>query len=360
MSLIFTACFIYFIFLAVVFAGIRRYRQKPESPDKSALPSVSIVIAAHDEAAHLAELIPGLSGICYPNELLQIIVVDDRSADDTAVILKELRQKHTFEHLHIEDVSPRYSPKKFALAKGIQAAKHEVILVTDADCRPGSKWVDQVSAVFHVDCVAVIGFSPVISRSESLSKILAIDSLAVATLGLAGAGWRKPFLTTGRNFAYRKSAFAQAGGFTGFEHELSGDDDLLLQRLAPLGEVEFALSASAHVVSLGGPENMRAWLRQKRRHISASKKYPLSVQLSYLIFHLCNAIIWLSPFWLGMIGLLLLAAKIGADFLILRSTAARLSWQPRWRYLPRWELLYVIMHTFAGPSAFLGKIRWKT
>lgn len=342
-----------------MFAGLRRYRWKHDDSDQKALPAVSIIVAAHNEAAHLAELIPCLTDICYPKDLLQIIVVDDRSSDDTAIVLNELRRQHTFEHLRIENVSPRYSPKKFALAAGIQAAHHELILVTDADCRPGSKWVRQIVSSFHSDCVAVIGFSPVISRREHLSNILSIDSLAVAALSLAGAGWRKPFLTTGRNFAYRKSAFENAGGFTGFENEISGDDDLLLQRIAPLGKVEFALNASAHVVSLGGPESIRAWLRQKRRHISASRKYATGVQLRYLIFHLSNAVIWLAPFWLGMKGLLLLSAKMAADFWILHHTATQLSWQPRWIFLIGWEFMYVIIHTFVGAFAFVGKIRWK-
>lgn len=359
MNAFLTVCFIYFIFLVLVFAGVKRYQPKRKNLDAKALPSVSIIVAARNESAHLAELIPGLAANCYPNTLLQIIIVDDRSTDNSAIVLKDLRRQHTFEHLRIDAVSPRYSPKKFAVLTGVQAAKHEIILLTDADCRPGSEWVAQIASSFHSDCVAVIGFSPVISRRAHLSEILAIDSLAVAALGLAGAGWRKPFLTTGRNFAYRKSAFAHAGGFAGFEHETSGDDDLLLQRLAPMGEVEFALNASAHVTSVGGPESLRAWLRQKRRHISASKKYAPGVQLGYLIFHLCNAIIWLAPFWVGRKGLLLLAAKIVGDFIILRYTAVRLSWQPRWRYLPGWELLYMLIHTFAAPFAFFGKIRWK-
>lgn len=359
MDISFAACFIYFIYLAVAFGGVRRYRPKRGNSDEASLPAVSVVVAAHNESSHLAELIQCLDRLCYPRNLLQIIIVDDRSTDETRALIERLCKKYTFEYLRIENVSSRYSPKKFALTAGIQAAQNELILVTDADCRPGPKWVRQIVSAFHPACVAVTGFSPVKCCHARLTELLSIDSLANAALSLSGVGWRKPFLTTGRNFAYRKTAFENAGGFAGFEREISGDDDLLLQRLVPYGEVEFVLDAEAHVPSLGGPETVRAWLRQKRRHISASKKYAHGVQLGYLVFHSCNVVLWLSPFWLGQRGLLLLTGKFVADFLFLRYTAARLSWQPRWIFLAGWELMYVIIHTFVGAFAFIGKIRWK-
>lgn len=339
--------------------GIWRYRGPAGEHDQLEWPPVTIIVAARNEAAHLADLNSCLQRQSYPNDLLQIVIIDDRSEDATPNLLAELQRHSKFEALRLENVPKRYSSKKHAITNGLVAAKHEIILLTDADCRPSPDWVRLVVSCFQPDTVAVVGFSPVISSNPAMSGLLQLDSLAVAAACLAGVGWRKPFLATGRNLAYRKSAFAAAGGFAGFAHQISGDDDVLIQRLARQGPVEFALPPASQVLSLGGPRSLCAWIEQKRRHISAARSYLPAAQLGYLIFHMCNAALWLAPFLAGWVGLLLLALKATADFLVLRSAAARLAYRPRWVFLGGWEITHLILHLLAGAVAFVGKPRWK-
>ena len=83
-----------FLLLAYTYLGyalwLWLYQQWCFRPvDKRAItPSVSIVIAAHNEAAVLPRKLNNLSQLEYPQELLEIIVVSDGSTDDTDQILK--------------------------------------------------------------------------------------------------------------------------------------------------------------------------------------------------------------------------------------------------------------------------------
>ncbi|MDZ7266299.1 MAG: glycosyltransferase [candidate division KSB1 bacterium] len=355
-----SACFI--IYLALVgwlMRGIWRYRVSVKDCSLPEWPPVTIIVAARNEAAQLADLNSCLQRQSYPNDRLQIIIVDDRSEDDTPDILAELQKHNRFEALRLENVPERYSPKKYALNHGLAAAQHDIILLTDADCRPGPEWVKLVVSCFQPGTVAVVGFSPVMSCHATLNGLLLLDSLAVAAASLAGVGWRKPFLATGRNLAYRKSAFMAAGGFAGFARQVSGDDDVLIQRLARVGRVEYALPPPSHVWSVGGPASLRAWLRQKRRHLSAARSYVPAVQLGYLVFHACNVALWLAPLLVGWRGLLLLVLKCVADFWVLRGAAVRLTWRPPWVFFWGWEIVHLLLHLLAGAATFVGKPRWK-
>ena len=353
---------VYVAFLAWALAGIKQYKPVPHAgANGSSRPlAVSVVVAVHNEDSNIGELLKCLHRQALPDHKLQTLVVDDRSTDSTPEILSRWQESHEIEILRISSVPKRYSSKKLALEAGIEAARNRIIVTTDADCRPGEKWLSALSNCFHSNCIAVVGFSPVISRNKWLSALMTIDSITVAAHSLAGIGWGRPFLATGRNWAYRKSAFELAGGFSGHRHRLSGDDDLLLQRMAKaaLGKVEFSLDPESHVVSFG-PDSLRDWLLQKRRHLSAGRSYALGLQFGYSLFHLCNAVIWLAPIIWGLPAALYLLAKLAGDLIVLQCTCKRLSFRMPWPAFLSWELAHLFMHALIGPFAFVGRIRWK-
>ena len=97
---------------------------------------VSVIICARDEAANLAKNLPGSLVQQYPTSH-EIIVVDDNSFDDSKYLLEEFRK--TFKQLHVIELKQEAKMipgKKFPLSIGIKTAKHEIVLLTDADCVP--------------------------------------------------------------------------------------------------------------------------------------------------------------------------------------------------------------------------------
>ena len=122
---------------------------------------VSIVVAARNEEENIAVCIYALVSQDYPQDLLEIIVVDDRSEDTTGAILKEAAANNpAVSVISIEETPDDCAPKKYALTRGIEKASGEIICTTDADCVPPQEWVSEMVSRFTEDVGFVAGFSP--------------------------------------------------------------------------------------------------------------------------------------------------------------------------------------------------------
>ena len=125
-----------------------------DSPD-----GVSVIVCARNEEANLMELIP----IIMEQEFqkFQLIVVNDSSWDDTADILKALQISYPSMHIiEINEDKQIMQGKKFALTLGIKAAMYEVVLLTDADCRPtSSNWITEMTRGVGERKEITLGFS---------------------------------------------------------------------------------------------------------------------------------------------------------------------------------------------------------
>ena len=131
------AIVVYCCFTVVLVRGISRL--KPGSNSENT--SITIVVAAHNEAENINSCLKSLLRQSYPKALTEIIVVNDRSDDQTVERINHLKKYNTIlKSIDIYSVPKNISPKKFALDAGIQQAKDEVILTTDADCRPPENW----------------------------------------------------------------------------------------------------------------------------------------------------------------------------------------------------------------------------
>jgi hypothetical protein len=141
---------------------------------------------------------------------------------------------------------------------------------------------------------------------------------------------------------------------------------LLLQKISkiPGYRVAAVFSPESQVPSRGA-ENLRAFIRQKRRHISAGKAYSRQQQIGYALYHLSNTILWLCPLFLGLPGMALLLLKFGFDGLLFHQAMKRLRIAicdlplARSAFLP-WQFLFWLMHTIVGPTAFVGRVRWRS
>ena len=106
-------------------------------PDPS--PKVSIVVPAKDEEANIAACIETLLAQDYPD--LEIIIVDDRSTDRTAGIVRDIAAAEPRVRLvQVAELPPGWFGKPHAMSAGARDATGEWLWFVDADCRqaPGS------------------------------------------------------------------------------------------------------------------------------------------------------------------------------------------------------------------------------
>jgi len=193
-------------------------------------PFVSIVIPVRNEKDHIENILQDVTHQTYPVDSYEIIIVDDESSDITPNLVQAFSQCYpNVKLVSSQKGSPHLKNKKRALDVGIRVSKGEIVLVTDADCRVTSRWVETMISYFAPEVGLVIGYSQVNSNERLNQQIEALDFLMLSAAARSTAQFGVPFACTGQNLAYRRAGFDEVDGFSTFADALGGDDNFLLQ-----------------------------------------------------------------------------------------------------------------------------------
>jgi glycosyltransferase involved in cell wall biosynthesis len=288
----FAAVALQILFLLVFNIALRKHKPFAGSVPGSSVP-VSIVICAHDEEKNLRELIPLLAEQQYDD--FEIIVINDRSNDGTYdYLLQAGRQDSRIRMVNVEQIPPHVNSKKYCLTLGIKAAKHDWLLLTDADCRPGSnQWIWTMSSAFQENTEFVLGVSPYQKDKGFLNLFIRFESLLTALQYTSFALLKSPYMGVGRNLAYRKSFFLSEKGFNQFMKVTGGDDDLYVNQHATAQNTALVLGKDASILTY--PEKTwGAFLKQKKRHLSVGKYYKFGHRFWLGLFIASWLVTWLT------------------------------------------------------------------
>ena len=116
---------------------------------------VSVIVPVYNRAAMIADTLASLMAQDYPHDLLEIIIVDDASTDETPTVVQAARERSVFSIvscLHAERRGPAA-----ARNTGIARAKGEILGFTDSDCRPSPRWVSCAVSSFRPEVGLVSG-----------------------------------------------------------------------------------------------------------------------------------------------------------------------------------------------------------
>jgi cellulose synthase/poly-beta-1,6-N-acetylglucosamine synthase-like glycosyltransferase len=286
---------------------------KKPSENKGSRQPVTVIICARNESDNLEAFLPSILEQDYPE--YEVIVVNDCSEDNSYIILGNFLSKYP--HLKVSTVNkdPKFTHnKKFAQFIGIKAAKNDLLIFTDADCKPESdKWLEGMSSHFDEKTDFVLGYGGYLKDKGFLNKYIRYDTLTIAMqyLGMAIRGI--PYMGVGRNLAYRRSVFFNNKGFGLHNHVVSGDDDLLVNSLATGKNTVVEFSPETHTRSLPCNE-LSEWVLQKKRHLTTAPYYkfrdkfllilePLSRVLFYSSFIVLLSWLFLWPWVIAAFGI---------------------------------------------------------
>ena len=234
---------------------------------------VSVIVCARDEDENLARNLPGVLVQNYTSTY-EVVAVNDNSVDDSKYILQEL--KKTFKSLNVVELTQEaklISGKKYPLSIGIREAKHEVLLLTDADCVPSSEhWVQRIQDGYDKDIEIVLAYGAYHKRKGVLNKLIRFETFHTALQYLSYALAGVPYMGVGRNLSYKKSLFLRSKGFSSINHIPSGDDDLFINKVANRNNTAVVIDPDAVTRSIPRT-TWKGWLRQKSRHYSTAKFY---------------------------------------------------------------------------------------
>jgi hypothetical protein len=194
------------------------------------------------------------------------------------------------------------SSKKMALTVGIKAAKHELLVFTDADCKPVSRdWLNCLIRNFDDKTNFVLGYGAYEQKKGILGHLISYDTFTIALQYLGFAKRGHPYMGVGRNLAYRKELFFKNKGFASILHLQSGDDDLFVNKVAT-GQ-NTAIVCSPESITWSPPKTTwYEWLHQKRRHLSVSNHYKTGSKMRLTIEPLSRALFYLLLIAIALMG----------------------------------------------------------
>ena len=302
----------------------------------------------------------------YPE--YEIIVVNDRSDDDTEFYLYELEKQFAgcFRVVTIKKTPDYLNPKKYAVALGIRAAKYEHLLFIDADCRPCSvHWIEKMQSGYQSGAEVVLGYSPYAQLKGFLNHLIRYETLLTGIQYLSLANLGKPYMGVGRNLSYTKSCFFKNKGFASHIKTMGGDDDLFVRDAANNSKVSIVIDKEAQTLSIP-KKTFWEWIVQKRRHMSVGGRYKAADRrrigafiASNVFFYVLIVILLVLNSHLAILGALV-GIRYLAVFPVYVSAARRLDETVSLPLLPVLDVVYFINYIFLGVSVLMYKrFRWK-
>jgi len=150
------ACFVFVVYTYVgypallwLLAKLKRRRQEPADSEVD-LPSVTVVIAAHNEENNIAGRLENVLGSDYPPDKLNVVVACDGCTDNTAALASR------YERVQVLEISP-HRGKAAALNEAVRRATGEVIVFTDARQRFARDAIRQLVAGLRYKGVGALG-----------------------------------------------------------------------------------------------------------------------------------------------------------------------------------------------------------
>jgi glycosyltransferase involved in cell wall biosynthesis len=274
-NIIFLAfCIITFIQLFYyLFFFLRLAIHKSKAKNVSQTHPVSVIVCARDEAANLVRNLPGALVQKYPTTH-EVIVVNDNSLDESKYILEEYQR--SFKQLQLVELKQeaRFIPgKKFPLSVGIKTAKHEIVLLTDADCVPASEfWIEKMQEGFDGGIEIVLGYGAMHKKKGFFNKMVRWETFHTALQYLSYAKAGMAYMGVGRNLSYKKTVFFRHKGFSAHNHVPGGDDDLFINNAATKKNTAIVIDKDSFTLSEPA-KAWKQWIAQKKRHYTTSKYY---------------------------------------------------------------------------------------
>jgi glycosyltransferase involved in cell wall biosynthesis len=347
------------------FSGERKSVTNFEEND---LLGVTILICAHNELENLKENLKEVLSQAHPQ--FQVLVINDRSTDGSDLFLNELKKvNHQLSVIHIDDSSPRqYQGKKDALFNALNHISHDIVLFTDADCKPSSnQWVTLMTRHFINENInAVLGYGAFLKTKNWINYFVRWETLHTFLLFSTFANTKLAYMGVGRNLACRSSNLKLVFNESRWNQTPSGDDDLLINSISRNAPKSIIVEGDMQSYTYSNsPQEFKTWLSQKQRHISVGKYYNVVPKFLLGVYGLSHALVWVLFFVLLFMGY----GYLCNGMMILR---CMLYWGLYWNqslknkeneltvFLPLFDFGWMFYNVILSPYIFLkNKKTWK-
>ncbi|WP_316798624.1 glycosyltransferase family 2 protein [Pedobacter frigidisoli] len=358
-----------FIYGFLVFTFIKGWYQLRfvKTIDRIPHTKVSVIVAARDEELNIKRTIEALIAQDYPKTLTEIIFIDDHSTDQTAHIVSAYADQG-IKLIKLNEDRALNSYKKKAIQTAIGSCSGDLIITTDADCVMGNRWLSGIVSFYEDKDYKMIS-SPVAYFEEKsfFERLQSLEFLYLIGLGASTIGNKQPSTCNGANLAYEKKTFYEVGGFQGIDDLASGDDELLLHKIAAKypNQIGFLRNREA-IVYTHAKENLKSFIQQRKRWASKSTRYKNKSIIVLGVFVWLFNLSILANFIAGLFFPLLLTVtlyqllvKMILEMLFLWDVTGFANRRRLLVLIPVLNVLHIIYIIYIGIAGNSGKYNWK-
>ncbi|MFV2174698.1 glycosyltransferase [Actinomadura sp. LOL_016] len=249
--------------------------------DVGITPSVAIVVPAYNEGEAVARTIHACLALAYPEDRLEVVVVDDGSSDDTWSHMEKAAARYPDGRVRCVSLGENRG-KRAAMAAGIRATSADILVFVDSDSMPAPGSVRRLVQGFaDPEVGAISGLTYVRNAEHNLLTRMQAARYYVSFQLLKSAESVLGAVTccSGCFAAYRREAIAPL--LDAWEHQrflgvecTYGDDRALTNRVIKAGwTTRYDARAEAWT---DAPDRYRKFFRQQLRwKKSWSREGPL-------------------------------------------------------------------------------------
>jgi len=294
---------IYLIGVLLVLTGLGSMVNNTQIPEfDGALPFLSIVVPFRNEAKNLPTLLKSITSGVYPSDKYEIILVNDYSSDLWNEALSNCSS------VTFNVVQSVGGGKKQAILAGVEIAKGEYVVTTDADCIFPSNWLLNMAGIIQKESPdLIIGLVKLTSNGSFFQDFQYIDhlSLQLSTAGMALNN--RPIMCSGANLAFKKQFYYCIKDELKTNY-LSGDDMFLLHEAIKQKKSIQLLNNPESVVLTESEQTFKTLLNQRIRWASKSKGYSnlttIGTAIIVLLANISLVFLFVSGLWsLNLLGL---------------------------------------------------------
>jgi chlorobactene glucosyltransferase len=268
--------------------------------EDAAYPPISVLIPARNEAAVIGQTVGALLAQQYPN--IEVIVLDDHSTDATAQVATAVAAGDPrFRLISGAALPTGWGGKNWACHQLVQAARHDLLLFTDADVQWRSGALTAVTAMQAATQADLLTVWPT-QLTESWGERLIVPLMSFAVLAYLpvtfahNSPYPQAAAANGQCLFFRRQAYQTCGGHTAVRNRVL-EDVLLAQRIKAAG-LRLRMADGAGLVACRMYHSWQETLHGYAKNILAGHGSSMLALVGSTLFHL---LLFVAP-WLWLIA----------------------------------------------------------
>lgn len=359
-----------------------RQHRNAKRPRLGALPTLAVIIPAHNEESTIIRCVESVVQARYPKRRLQVIVADDGSTDRTAQLVERYIRTHALDFLAV--LSLPKGGKARALNAALQKTKSTLVMCLDSDSYLQPDALVNAARYFRDQRVVALAANvKVIDDGSLLSLIQQFEYIICYQMKRAQTVFNVEYIIGGIGSTFRRSMLEKVGFYD--TNTVTEDIDLTMKMIAQGNKEHRVIYGSDVVVhtesvtSIGGLIRQRfrwkygrsqTFWKNRQLFFNSERKYSRLLTWAYLPFAIFSDLtfllepivvgfllfitVWLRDPWTLLTALAVISAYIAFNIL----AEDTISWRRKLKLLPLAPTMYVFFYvlSFVEYVALLGGI----